>query len=65
MNTSSLRTSVVKGSEPLNIAHEKRILNTPDKVGTVTSCPHVNDIKVGNIKGLPVGGVICGSPKVV
>ena len=64
-DTSSLRTSLVKGSEPLNSKHEKIILDIPDKVGTVTSCPHVNDIKVEKTRGGPVGGAICGSPKVV
>ena len=62
MDTLSLRTSIVKGSEPLNAAHVKIIFPTPTKVGTVTSCPHVNDIKVGKTREGLVAGDICGSP---
>ena len=64
-DTLSLRISNMKGSDPLNGWHPKVRLVTPDKVGTVTSCPHVNDIKLEKTRGGLVGGDICGSPIMV
>ena len=62
MNTSSLRISNVKGSDPLNGEHERLIIDSAAKFVTVTSCPHVNDIKLPNIRGGMIAGDICGSP---
>ena len=62
MGTLSLWISNVKGSDPLNGEHAIAINNTAAKFITVTSCPHVNDIKLVNNKGGLIAGDICGSP---
>ena len=58
-NTESLYTSVVKGSDPLSIEHERETV-APAKVCTVASCPHVSAIKPGNTIESPTAGIKCG-----
>ena len=63
INSPSLYTCIVKGCDPLNGKHCIRTLPNPNKVGTLISCPHVSDIKVGNTVGGPCGATKFGSPK--
>ena len=60
-DTPFLKTSVVIGSDPLNIVHKIVKLYTPDD-GIVMFCPHVKSAKDGKTNGGPDGGTRCGSP---
>ena len=60
-DTPFLKTSVVIGSDPLNIVHKIVKLSTPDD-GIVMFCPHVKNAKDGFTDVGSDGGTRCGSP---
>ena len=64
INSPSLYTSIVKGSDPLNGTQFIRIVAVPVKSGTLISCPHVNDIKNGVTTGGRCGDAMFGLPKI-
>ena len=57
INISSLYTSMVKGSDPLNAIHSIRMVVVSVKFGSATSCPHISYTK----HSFPNGGPPTGS----